>query len=169
MKAGGGFVTGYTDIGPIVGLGGLDAGGMSFGGRFEHGIQTLPSMGNGMLGVEASVDYHSASYDYGFGTFNGNSSFTEFFVGVTANYHFKLDDPRWDPFVGLGLGYRSFSCTAGNSITGFSGDLCGGYGTGVFPIGRVGGRYFFSPKMAAYADAGAGGAALNLGLMFKLK
>jgi hypothetical protein len=163
------FTTGYNDIGPVIGLGSLDAGGVSFGGRFEHAIQPLPSLGNGMLGFQAAVDYHTASYDYGFGTFSGSSTITEFFLGATANYHFKLDDPQWDPFIGLGLGYRSFSCSTGNSIAGFTGNYCGSYGTAIFPIGRLGARYFFSPKMAVYADAGAGGATINLGVMLKLK
>ena len=36
-------------------------------------------------------------------------------------------------------------------------------------VRRAGERYFFSPKMAAYADVGRGGAAFNVGLTFKLQ
>ena len=73
-------------------------------------------------------------------------------IGVTANYHFKLDEPKIDPFVGLGLGYNVISC----SVTGtFNGDC--GYSSGIYAIARAGARYFFSPKMAVYGDVGAGG------------
>ena len=97
-KAGGGFGLGYTDIGPVVGLGGIGSASASFGGRFEHAIKALPDMGNGMLGIEAGFDYYSWS--------NTFYSYKYIPVGVTANYHFKLDEPKIDPFVGLGLGYR---------------------------------------------------------------
>ena len=86
-------------------------------------------------------------------------------IGVTANYHFKLEDPRFDPFLGAGLGYSIVTCrlTGPATITNCP------YASAFYPIARVGGRYFFSPKMAMYADAGAGAATLSIGLMFKMK
>jgi len=106
-----------------------------------------------------SADYYSWSSG-----FTGYSwSYKYIPIGVTANYHFKLDEPKIDPFVGLGLGYNVISC----SVTGtFNGDC--GYSSGIYAIARAGARYFFSPKMAMYGDVGAGGAALNLGLVFKM-
>ena len=83
-------------------------------------------------------------------------------IGVTANYHFKLDDAKIDPFVGLGLGYQIITCDA----PGLPGGYCSN--SAVYFIGRAGARYFFNPKMAAYGDVGAGASTLSLGLMFKL-
>lgn len=151
-----GFRTGYTDIGPAIGLGGINGASASFGGRFEHAIMPLPDLGNGMLGVSASFDYYS------WGDFGWNYRYMP--IGVTANYHFKLEEPKFDPFLGAGLGYNIVSCS--RSITGVGG--CG-YSSGIYFIGRAGARYFFNPKMAAYGDVGTGGAALNVGLMFKLQ
>jgi len=149
------FAVGYTDIGPALGLGGIGGASASFGGRFEHALKSLPEMGNGILGIEASFDYYSWS--------TPSYSWKYIPIGVTANYHFKIDEPKIDPFIGLGLGYRLITCDFAGS--GFS--SCSN--SAIYFIGRAGARYFFSPKMAAYADVGAGAATLNVGVMFKLK
>jgi len=157
----GGFTAGYTDIGPAIGLGNTGNAGASIGGRFEHGIKPLPDMANGTLGIQASFDYYSYSAAF----FGYSWSYTYMPIGLTANYHFKLDDPKFDPFLGLGLGYDIVTCrlTGPAPVTNCS------YSSGLYFIGRVGGRYFFSPRMAVYADAGAGAATLSVGLMFKMK
>jgi hypothetical protein len=161
-KAGGSapmFGMGYTDVGAVVGLGGIGGAGASFGGRFEHAIKPLPDLGNGMLGIQAAFDYYS--WSGGLGT--GSYSWKYIPIGVTANYHFKLDEPKLDPFVGLGLGYQIITCDAPGLPSGYCSN------SAIYFIGRAGARYFFSPKMAAYGDVGAGGATLNLGLMFKVQ
>jgi hypothetical protein len=151
-----GFGVGYTDIGPAIGLGGIGSASLSFGGRFERAIKALPEMNNGILGIEASFDYYSWSTPF--------YSWKYIPIGVTANYHFKLDDPKIDPFIGAGLGYQLITCDySGSGGT----DVCSN--SAIYFIGRAGGRYFFSPKMAAYADVGAGAATFNVGLMFKLR
>ena len=155
------FSTGYTDVGPVIGVGGINGASASFGGRFEHALQSLPNMGNGTLGIEAAFDYYS--WSAGFVGYSWSYKYIP--IGVTANYHFKLDEPKIDPFIGLGLGYNIVSCSA----TGTFGTSTCGYNSGIYFIGRVGARYFFAPKMALYADAGAGGAALNVGVMFKVQ
>jgi len=148
------FGLGYTDIGPTVGLGGINGASASFGGRFEHAIKALPDMGNGMLGIQVAAEYYSWS--------NFGDSFKYIPIGATANYHFNVQSqPKFDPFLGLGLGYDIVSC----NIQGFGN--CA-YSSGLYFIGRAGARYFFAPSMAGYADIGAGGATLNVGLMFKL-
>lgn len=152
------FGMGYTDIGPTVGLGNLGGASASIGGRFEHAIKALPDLGNGMLGIQAGVEYYSWSGGTGLGSY----SWKYIPIGVTANYHFKLDEPKIDPFVGLGLGYQIITCDA----PGLPGGYCSN--SAVYFIGRAGARYFFNPKMAAYGDVGAGASTLSLGLMFKL-
>ena len=153
------FASGYTDIGGVIGLGGIGSASASFGGRMEHAIKPLPELGNGMLGIQAAFDYYSWSGGAGLGAY----SWKYIPIGVTANYHFKLDEPKLDPFVGLGLGYQIITCDA----PGLPGNYCSN--SAVYFIGRAGARYFFSPKMAVYGDVGAGGATLNVGVMFKLK
>jgi hypothetical protein len=162
------FGLGYTDIGPTVGLGGLGGASADFGGRFEHAIKALPDMGNGILGIQAAAEYYSWSASGSGAGFTYSSSIKYIPIGVTANYHFKLDEqPKFDPFVGLGLGYNIVTCSySSNFGSSFNGNC--GYSSGIYFIGRAGARYFFSPKMAGYADVGAGGATLNVGLMFKI-
>lgn len=160
------FNVGYSDIGPTVGVGNLAGASASFGGRFEHAIKALPDMGNGVLGIQVAAEYYSWSSSFRSGTSVFESSIKYIPIGVTANYHFKLDEPKFDPFVGLGLGYNIVSCSYSGTFTG-SGDC--GYNSAIYFIGRAGARYFFKPSMAAYGDVGAGGATLNLGLMFKIQ
>ena len=159
VKGAANFSTGYTDVGPVVGLGGINGASASFGGRFEHAVKALPDFGNGTLGIEAAFDYYSWST----GGINFNYSVKYIPMGVTANYHFKLDEPKVDPFVGLGLGYNVVTCS-GTFVTGGC-----AYGSGLYVIARAGGRYFFAPKMALYADVGTGSALFNVGLMFKVQ
>lgn len=149
-----GFGVGYTDIGPAIGLGGIGSASASFGGRFEHGFKALPDLANGILGIEASFDYYSWS--------SGFYSQKYIPIGVTANYHFKVSEPKFDPFIGLGLGYRILTC----DYSGLGLGSCAN--SAIYPIGRLGARYFFQPSMAGYLDVGAGAAALNIGLMFKI-
>jgi hypothetical protein len=153
------FGPGYTDLGPTLGLGNIGSASLSIGGRFEHGIKTLPDLGNGTLSFELGAQY----YHWNCGALGYSCGVTYVPFGATANYHFKLQSaPKFDPFFGLGLGYEYVTCNYGGPGS------CG-YAGAIYFIGRVGGRYFFAPKMALYADAGAGGAALNVGLMFALK
>ncbi len=148
------FRSGYTDIGPTIGLGGIGSAGMAIGGRFERAVKQLPDLGNGVLGIQASVDFwnYNNSYvgvDYDFRYIN---------IGVTANYHFNVtSNPKIDPFLGLGLGNSSVNT-----------DFAGDYSSGIYFIGRAGIRYFYKPRLALYADAGAGASTLNLGVTFGL-
>lgn len=152
-----GFVVGHADAGPILGLGGLGGADFAIGGRYEVGIKQLPDLGNGVLGIQGAVDYYNADYSF----LNGDS-FTYIPISVVANYHFQLKNRKFDPFLGLGLGYlyARYDC----------GTFCGSASTGgVYLVGRLGMRYFMRPKMAFYADVGAGAASLDVGLVFKLK
>lgn len=148
------FAPGYMDLGPTLGLGGIGAAGIALGGRFERAIKRLPDLGNGVLGIQASVDMWNYSdrfvgVDYDWRYLN---------LGVTANYHFEIKGNRKvDPFVGLGLG---------NSVV--DTDFVGDYSSGIYFIGRAGIRYFYKPRLAFYGDVGAGASTLNVGMTFGL-
>ncbi len=150
----GAFHAGDNILGPVVGLGGIN-GTMAVGGELEHGIKTLPSLGNGLLALSAQVFY----YHYTFALVPG-AGVTAIPFGAAANYHFALKDQRIDPFVGLGLGYTyaSVSAGTGGTVTG---------GSGVFFWGRAGVRYFVKPALALHVDAGLGSANLNIGVMLR--
>lgn len=148
---------GYSDVGFVVGIGNLGGADLSFGGRYENIFKRLPDLGNGLLGFEVSADVYS------FGRGSGNASVRYIPIGATLNYHFPIDPAnKVDLFLGAGLGFQNVSCSNFGNVN------CG-YSSGLYVIGRAGGRYFLSPKLALYGDLGAGAATLNLGLTFKLK
>ncbi len=146
---------GYSDIGFVVGIGNLGDANLSFGGRYENIFKKLPDLGNGLLGIEISADVYSWK--------RSAASVRYIPIGATLNYHFPIDPAnKVDLFLGAGLGFQNISCSNFGNVN------CG-YSSGLYVIGRAGGRYFFTPKTALYADLGAGAATLNLGLTFKLK
>jgi hypothetical protein len=156
QQAGAQVALGYTDVGGVIGLGGINGASFAFGGRFEKVFKKLPDLGDGLLGIGVSADVYS--YDVGVGSVR----YIPF--GATANYHFKLDPKnKLDAFLGAGLGFQTVSCS------GFPGAGGCGFSSGVYFIGRAGGRYFLKPNLALYADAGAGSAAVSIGVTVKLK
>jgi hypothetical protein len=155
QQAGAQVALGYTDVGAVVGLGGINGASAAFGGRFEKVFKKLPDLGDGLLGIGVSADVYS--YDVGIGSIRAIP------FGATANYHFKLDPKnKLDAFLGAGLGFQTVSCSGFGTIG------CGS-SSGVYFIGRAGGRYFLKPNLALYADAGAGSAAISIGVTVKLK
>ncbi len=147
---------GYTDVGGVIGIGNLGGANISFGGRFETIFKDLPELGNGLLGIGVSADFYSWSSSY--------YSIKYIPIGVTGNYHFKLENKKFDAFVGAGLGYTAVTCSQT-----FTYNLGCGYSSGVYAIARAGGRYFISSNLAFYADVGAGAALANGGITFKIK
>jgi hypothetical protein len=85
-------------------------------------------------------------------------------IGVTANYHFKMVDKKFYPFIGAGLGYEIVNVNASCVYLGV--DYCRSYSSEIYVIIKGGIRYFISPATALYADVGAGAATLNVGAMF---
>lgn len=145
-----GVSLGYTDVGAVLGLGGVGGAGIAFGGRFEKVFKALPDLGDGLLGLQVGADFASLS---GFGS---SASWLAF--GATANYHFKMEAKKFDPFLGAGLGYATFRCGS---------FACGS--TGIFFITKAGIRYFMNSNMALYADVGVGGSTLNVGAVWKIR
>lgn len=148
------FGVGSTYLGPVIGFGGIGSAGVSFGGRIEHGFWKVPSLGDGVIGIEGSFDYYH--YSAGFAGTDYKFSYIPF--GVTANYHFKIKNPKFDAFLGAGLGYEVIS-------TPYNG---AGYGSSLYFVGRAGGRYLFTKSLALYADIGAGAAVVDVGIMFAI-
>jgi hypothetical protein len=161
-----GFTVTTTDVGPVIGVGGLSGSGVGVGGRFEKGFKQLPNLKNGVLGIGVSLDYYS------FGNSIGSTvgfDFKAVPIAVTVNYHYPLADKKLDPFFGAGLGYEHFS-VGGPSCNVGGIDICdnAGYGSGVYVVLHGGIRYFWRPKLALFADVGSGTGSLHLGIMFKL-
>lgn len=158
-----GVALGYTDVAAVLGIGGVGGASFALGGRFEKIIKPLPDLGGGLLGIQVGVDWWSWNQNFGVGN---SSSVSWIPIGVTGNYHFKIEEKKYDFFVGAGLGYQIVNATCVYQGV----DYCGGaYSSGIYFITKAGARYFFSPTMAAYADLGVGAATLNIGLAWRMK
>jgi hypothetical protein len=163
-QAQGGVSLGYTDLGAVIGLGGLGGANVAFGGRFERVFKALPDMADGLLGLQVGVDWWSWDYAY----FAGNRARVSYVpIGVTANYHFKVQDRKFDPFLGVGLGYEIVNVNA--SCVYLGQDYCRSYSSDLYVIIKGGIRYFMSSSTALYADVGAGAATLNVGAVFRMQ
>jgi hypothetical protein len=149
------FGVGSIEVGPTVGLGSIDDASLAIGGRLEWGYGDLQDLASGIVGLQVAVDYYSwsgAGYDFSIVP-----------VGIAASYHFVLGDDRFDPFVGVGLGYSIVSCDGPASDT----DPC--ENSSLYLIGRAGLRYRFWRSVSLYADAGAGAAAVNVGVSLRAR
>jgi hypothetical protein len=133
-----------------IGLGTYGAGGIGFGGSFEYGIHDAISVG-------ALAGYSGRSY---FG-----SRWSVLTIGARGSYHFNellnLDNDMIDLYAGLGLGYRNITWNYNGS------GINDSWGSGILFLGHIGGKYYFKPNMAAFAELGSGFGTLQAGLAFK--
>lgn len=86
-------------------------------------------------------------------------------VGVRGAYHYNgfTNVPKLDVYGGAMLGYNiaKYSSDSGDS------SLENSYGSGLGLTGFVGGRWFFTESIGAYAELGYGVSVLNVGISFK--
>jgi outer membrane immunogenic protein len=138
-------------LGPRLGLG-VNGSSFSVGAGYEYGVTPDISVG-------ALLDYYQWSY-----TVVGNDWKETYVVfGAQGNYHFgkvlKWDN-KLDPFAGLVLGYQSISWS-GTRVEGRSANP-----SGLVLGGQAGLRYFVSPTVALYGQAGFGITYLKVGVDF---
>lgn len=147
-------------------------------GRFDHGISANWTIG-GMIAYQ-SYSYSDAFQDYNsnyvLNNYTEKWSFTAISVLVRGAYHFTVSNSKFDPYVGIGLGYNSFSSTYTNTDPNY-GTAGYGFATPTYNLGGVayaafvGARYYFSDHIGAWGELGYAGWAgdlLNLGITFKL-
>ncbi len=137
-------------LGPELGLYGS---GAVLGGMIEGPVSS-PNSSGGRWAIAGRIDFWSYStVDY---------TYTAIPLAGYVDYHFAFSDPRWDLFLGLGLGYAIVSES-------YSGDLTANYAynSGLFLAAQVGGRYFFSPNVAIRAELGLGWLPFGVGVDFR--
>jgi hypothetical protein len=126
---------------------------------FDHGIVTPFSVG----GI---VSYSTSSYSW---ANDYKWSYSYIFVGARGAYHFSSmikDLKNIDVYGGLTLGYHIVSAKFDGKDERLTPYNAGGsyFGFGFF----VGGRYYFSPKLAATAELGYDIGYLKIGISYKL-
>lgn len=97
---------------------------------------------------------------------SGNNSYNHSLIGISGNgnYHFNSllkIPPQWDFYAGLNIGFYIW-----NSPSDYEGSHSSGLGIGA----QVGGRYYFSRKVAINLELGGGNAFSGgkIGLSIKL-
>jgi hypothetical protein len=128
-------------------------------GGFDYGLTPDISVG-------AVASYYKSSMDVGYGL--GSWTYSYLAVGARSDYHFGRFVPveRLDLYGGLLLGYGVLSVSAPASTSPFGGAT--GSSANIFIWGvNLGGRYFFTPSLAAQVELGVGLGNLSAGLAYK--
>ena len=132
------FTNGALYLGPELGIGLGYGGGIVLGGMIESAITNPGTVGSGRLAIAGRIDFYSWS--------DGPFSYSFIPIAAYCDYHFALNDTRWDPFIGLGLGYVIVHSS------GFEDGFGYGYGSNLFLAAQVGVRYFVNPNLAIRAE-----------------
>ncbi|MBJ6111495.1 hypothetical protein JAO73_20910 [Hymenobacter sp. BT523] len=125
---------------------------------YERGILAL---GPGVVGVGGFVGYQGATYDFGG---SDRWKFTDIIVTLRGTFHYPVAE-QFDAYGGVNLGLRHASASfEGSSIYGSLGSASANeVAAGLF----VGGRYFFTPSIGAFAELGYDQTYLKVGVAAK--
>lgn len=161
--------------GDLVGQTGIGIGGL---GGF-YGSASLPVIAAGvdvgiekMISVGGVVGYTASSQEYGY-IFQATPTvykwkYTYITVAARGSYHFlQLDHEKIDLYAGLGLGFNIVSASFEGNAT-LRPVNTGSSGSYLFFGFHAGGRYYFSPNFATFAELGYGVGILNVGIALKL-
>lgn len=117
------------------------------------------------LGGTVGFLSHSSSFN------STNYSYTVFLFGVRASYHFNellskaanLNMKNVDLYAGAGLAYQTISWSNTSPI-----GKSGNYDNRLRLLFHIGGRYYFTNKIAAYLELGdVGPSTMQVGVTFK--
>lgn len=128
-----------------------------FAVTYEYGVTEKISVG-------ACVSFSSLKNSY---TDNSEEKLTQFGIVARGNYHFG-SSAKFDPYIGLGLGYYNFKFSAkdanGNDDASVIYSVPGAFGYS----GQLGAKYYFTPNIGLFAEVGyiAGGYG-QIGVNFK--
>ncbi|HEY3372143.1 MAG TPA: hypothetical protein VGK10_14910 [Prolixibacteraceae bacterium] len=129
-------------------------------GSYEVGIKDELFDVNSSLGVGAYVGYTGSKYTYGPGY---GWKYSDVIIGARGAVHYQFIE-QLDTYVGLMLGYDIVSVK--NFGTGVYGSSASGSGFKFDAF--VGGRYYFTDRLAVLLELGSGIAVVNLGIAIKL-
>jgi outer membrane protein W len=143
----------YTEGSKILGASvGLFNGGVAPGLQFHYGLNKDIDLGVG-------AQYWSYGDDFGSDSWN----YTAISIVGMANYHFRVDDGKFDPSIGLGIGYVILSDDYDGP---YDYDFTQSY---LYYAGQITARYWFTPKIAVFVRLGGGAlTGIVAGVDFKL-
>jgi hypothetical protein len=166
------FQKGSNMIGLGVGLG-SSLGSFSYGSnspalslQYEKGVWDIG--GPGVVSLGGYLGFKNYKYSGESGDFSYSEKWNYTIIGIRSAYHYTgLNSDKLDVYGGLMLSYNILSYSykdntgEGNKISD------GNYGSAAGLTIYLGGRYFFSDHIAAFAELGYGVSYLTLGLAFK--
>lgn len=127
---------------------------------FEKGIVDN-ILEKGVIGVGGYLGYSSYKYEY----MDWGYKYSDIIVGARGSFHYPLLE-KLDTYTGLLAGYEIITHREFGSYS--SGTPIGAANGGIVWSWYIGGRYYFSEKMAAMAELGYGISYLTLGISMKL-
>ena len=158
------FENGDNVLGVGIGFGSTLAGSYTYGSQtpglcvlYEHGMWDLD--GPGVVSLGGYLGYKGYSYNYG--GYRAKWNYTV--IGFRSAYHYNgLETTDWDVYGGAMLSFRITSYSDNDPFPD------GSYSSGINLSLYIGGRYYFTDKVAAYAELGYGISYLTLGAAFML-
>ena len=145
-------------IGASIGLSNIGSG-VSLGADYEQCVSG--KVGPGRFGVGAAVRYWT--FDDWYHGWSGSYSLNYFAISGTGAYHFAPSDARWDPFIGLSLGY--YIVDADGPWDGYG--YAWAHGSRLHVGLHAGARYFVTPGIALQARIGFDADVLSVGATWK--
>lgn len=137
---------------------------------YEYGISEKISVGLALGYSQVKSVSTNTSPNY-------SDIYTEKLTNISAvargNYHFG-SSAKFDPYVGLGLGYYNFKYTA-EDVENDNGTITTTKGNNLFAIpgafgfsAQLGAKYYFSSSVGAFAEVGyVAGSIAQVGITFK--
>ncbi|NGM63175.1 hypothetical protein G5B30_14795 [Sphingobacterium sp. SGG-5] len=146
-------------IGLGTALGGLGKSRPAISASLDHGMWEVG--GPGVISLGGYVG--NTGYKYTAPSYTAKWNYIV--VGARGAYHYNgfTDVPNLDVYGGVMMGYNIVSYTVDGSDMGMGNN----YGSGLGFSGFLGGRWFFSENVGAYAELGYGVSVLNVGATFK--
>lgn len=154
------YKAGDQNVSAVVGLGGFagvygTSSMPAIAASYEMGLNENISVGGivGYTGSEESNSFVKVEYSY-------------ILVGARGAYHYDLlHNEKIDTYGGIMLGYNIVSSTVTSTFPGFGAAASSSY---LAFGGFIGGRYYFTPQLAAQAELGYGIGLLTIGVSYKL-
>lgn len=154
-----GTTTANVGVGLGTALGGMGTAKLALSASVDHGMWDIG--GPGVVGLGGYVGTTGYKYsDQGY-----TAKWNYFIVGARGTYHYNgfSDVPNLDVYGGAMLAYNIVNYSTDGNDQGLSGS----YGSGIGLSGFLGGRWFFSDNIGAYAELGYGVSVLNIGATLK--
>ncbi|SHN26710.1 hypothetical protein SAMN04488057_11522 [Cyclobacterium lianum] len=134
--------------------------------QYEQGVWDAGE--DGVISLGGYAGYKSFGWDTETSGFNSSASWKYTIIGLRSAYHYQgLDNEDLDVYAGLMLAANLLNYTYTDSQGNRQGS--GNFGNSTGLTIYLGGRYYFSPMAAGFAEIGYGISYLNLGLALRFQ